>query len=117
MQVEVHYRLTGGFTVVLYQIEPIRMEIRLHFGGDLFGYGNGIACSILRQGEEILVVILRKDQCVSFGGRTEIEDHAESVVLINGSGRDLPVCDLAENTVGIFHILMPPVFIVLCSLQ
>ena len=61
------------------------------------------AASLNSQRKQILIMFLRKQQRMSSGCRSQIQNHSEILILIQGSGGNLSICNFTKNTVTILH--------------
>ena len=108
MHMEMEYRLSGCLSVILNQIEAVRMQSLIESGTDFLRHTCCLPENIFRNLKQIRIVILGKDQCMSLCCRIQIKDYAELVILVECGRRDLPICDLTENAVIVFHFQLPP---------
>ena len=100
---EVHNCLARCRAVVLDQIQSVCSQFVFHENCHLLRGGQGTGCPFIRNLIKILKVFLGQNQGMSPGRRSHIQNHAIPFILIQGSGRNLSVCYLTENTIVIFH--------------
>ena len=103
MHVEVTDRLACRLPVILHHVESVAAQ-GLHLClTDLCRQREHPGEIRLRQLGDICEVLLRKNQGMSRIRRIQIQNDPETVILIDGVRRDLPVGNPAENTVFFFH--------------
>lgn len=103
MHMEMMDRLSCCFSVVLNQIEAVRMQLLFEHSSHCLRRLHCFRRCIRRDLKQICIVVFGKHKRMTLRSRSVIQDHSKEIILINGSAGDLAICDLTENTVVIFH--------------
>ena len=104
MNMEMEHRLPGNLPVILEHIQAIAMQgIPQHLAAFLC-HGKNLVAILLRQFIQIGGMSLGQDNAVPLGGGINIHNHIKILILIDGIGRQLTICQLAKNTLFMIAI-------------
>ena len=103
MCVEMEYRLSGNLPVVLHDIETVPSQFFLQKLHHLPGQRKYLCTDSIIQCLKTVEMVFGYYKAVPFRCRRRIKEYAEILILIDRVRRDIPVCQLAENTIILFH--------------
>ena len=95
--------LTCNSAVILDEVESLRPELFDKHASELLGELHCLRGGIIGKLEEVVGMVLGKDEGMSLGCGAVVEYHVESFILIDGIGGDVAVCEFAENAIIFFH--------------
>lgn len=96
MHMEMKYRLSCCFAIILHQIKSICSHSLLNLSGYFFGGYQHLGSGLIIQRKQILIMFLRKQQRMSSGCRSQIQNNSEILILIQGSGGISPFAILQK---------------------
>ena len=105
MHVEMKYSLSGGLTVVLYDVKAVTAQSLSHDPCHFLCQNYGFCGQFLRNLINIGIMSLRQDQGMSPGCRTQIQDHPEIIILVQCCAVPDAIGKITEYT--IFHFFSP----------
>ena len=104
---KMEHALSRCFSVILYQIQAVALQYLLHPDGHFPGQQNRFFAVLIIQFHQIREMILRHQKRMPPGRRSQIQEYPEVLILVQSGRWDLPVCNLTENTIVVFHDTSP----------
>jgi len=97
MHVQVGYVLVGGFSVLLDYADSVSVCGFFDGYGYLLGDSVNVRVKLLWNIENVLVMRLRYDECVSLIQRSYVKERQDFFVFVNAVGRYLFLRDSAKD--------------------
>ena len=105
MHVEMEYGLPRNLPIILQHVQAIAVQGIFQHLAAFLRHGKNLSAIIIRQFIQIGGMGFGQDNAMPLGGRLDIHNYIEILILIDGIGGKLAVCQLAENTLIVCHFL------------